>query len=89
VTIALNTVYYPEHQWTQVRSNNHKVPLGYWNDINNQRAFFDKMASLLNVQKEDDWYSVSVKSVIQHGGSFIKRHYNGSIIRGESAVCHH
>jgi hypothetical protein len=67
---------YPEYNWEQQldkRSN--------WKTIENQRAFFDKVASTLNIQKPEDWYSVSVDTVYKMGGSFI-RYYNGSLLRG-------
>jgi hypothetical protein len=56
----------------------------YWSNVNNQRKFFDEVASKLNIQKPEDWYRVTGKTVIKFGGHFIKRFYNGSLVSGTS-----
>ena len=74
--IALRTLY-PEHQeiWKEYR------PLGYWKDLDNQRAFFDALAIKLNIHKPEDWYRVTRKTVIQEGGYFVPQYY-GSVTKG-------
>jgi hypothetical protein len=56
---------------------------GYWKDIDSQRAFFDQLAIKLNIQKLDQWYTVRASTVINAGGYFLNRYYNGSMIEGK------
>ena len=60
-----------------------QLPHVYWKDKNKQHVFFDELAKTLNIQKPEDWYSVSVKTVLEKGGSFVNTLYNGSVIRGK------
>jgi hypothetical protein len=69
---------YPEGKWEEPS----KAPSGHWNDIQNQRKFFDDLASKLNVKQPDDWYDVQTRTVVKEGGSFINRLYKGSLIQG-------
>jgi hypothetical protein len=32
---------------------------GYWKEIGNQRAFFDKLAKDLKITRPEEWYRVS------------------------------
>jgi hypothetical protein len=57
---------------------------GFWKDVNNQRSFFDHLAKVLKIQKKEDWYEVSVTTVIQMGGSFLSTYYNKSLIKGKA-----
>jgi hypothetical protein len=75
---------YPDYDWEAQGAP--KKPSGYWNDIENQREFFDELAEKLNIQKPEDWYSVRVDTVRQHGGSFLVNQYNNSLIRGKVIV---
>jgi hypothetical protein len=76
--IALNTVY----NWKLNPKSKPRQPAGYWNDKVIQRLFFDKLAIKLNVRKPEDWYSVGVKTVLENGGHFVNKIYNGSLIQG-------
>jgi hypothetical protein len=65
---------YPELQWpggsvTQLRSQLEQPNLVH------HRHVFDTMKSALGVQKPEDWYKVTTKSVINAGGKSIVRHY--------------
>jgi hypothetical protein len=55
---------------------------GYWNDIKNQKAFFDQLATKWNIQKLDDWNKITWSMVIKEGCGFLSDHYNGSLQRG-------
>jgi hypothetical protein len=68
---------YPEHHFEA--SNK---PHGYWTDKENQKEFFDKLAIKLNIQTPKDWEKVTTSTVEDEGGSFICRHYNGSLTKG-------
>jgi hypothetical protein len=76
--LALRAVY-PEYHWQE--QGNH-LPQGYWNSLQNQRQFFDSLAKKFNIQKPEDWYKITVDEVVHNGGSFIQRHYKGSLLRG-------
>jgi hypothetical protein len=51
--------------------------------MKNQRKFFDQLAMTLNIRKPEDWYSVTTKTIFQHGGTFIKSHYDSSVVKGK------
>jgi hypothetical protein len=80
---------YPDYPWKEgemhwrlaPRSNGFK-PSGYWGDMQNQRALFDKIAISLNIRKPEDWYTVRTDTVRQAGASFLATKYKGSLING-------
>jgi hypothetical protein len=76
---ALRTLY-PDQQWGIALRPQKPIP--YWKDIKNQRTFFDNAAKLLNIQKQEDWNSISLQDLSAIGGSFIQKYYNGSIADG-------
>jgi hypothetical protein len=73
---------YPEHQDVWTISPKIGKPSGYWKDINNQRAFFDQLASQLDIQKPEDWHRITASMVIEKGGRFIKKYYGESLSKG-------
>jgi hypothetical protein len=76
-SLALRAIY-PEHTWELVRK-----PSKHWQDLNNQRTFFDQLAIVLNLRQPEDWYNVQLKTVIEKGGSFVVRQYGSSLIKGK------
>jgi hypothetical protein len=70
---------YPDQQWKEMRSTKAK---GYWNDLANQKAFLERVAAELKIQKPEDWYFVKLETLYKMGGSFILYHYKGSLLRG-------
>jgi hypothetical protein len=88
IRIALKSIY-PEHEvvWKGYRyhwrqSKDYK-PYGFWRDIQQQRLFFDQLATKLNITKPTDWYKINSKQADAAGaGSIIKKYYSGSLIRG-------
>jgi hypothetical protein len=75
---ALRAVY-PEYNWKL--KERIKKPVSKWNDKNNQRLFFEQLASTLNVSIED-LYTVGMKPVLEKGGDFVLSHYKGSLPKG-------
>jgi hypothetical protein len=57
-------------------------PVGHWKNIDNQRKFFDDLATKLDIRTPEDWSRVSKETFLQHGGSFVYTHYKGSFQRG-------
>jgi hypothetical protein len=70
---------YPEHQhvWQHWRTNK---PKRHWNVKENQRKFFDELAVKYNIQKPEDWYTITMNMI--KGGGFINTQYGGSLIQG-------
>jgi hypothetical protein len=71
---------YPEVQWKDGRKSTN-----YWSNIQNQRNFFDQLALKLGLEQKDDWYSVSVNTVLINGGSFLSK-YKGSLLQGKNFI---
>eukprot|EP01027_Heterolobosea_sp_BB2_P026356 GEZU01040587.1.p1 GENE.GEZU01040587.1~~GEZU01040587.1.p1 ORF type:complete len:509 (-),score=114.87 GEZU01040587.1:129-1430(-) len=93
---ALTTVF-PEYDWLPWRFSSSAAPAaetqwllesGFWDDLRNQRRFFDWAARQLNVAKPDDWYNVSGKDVAElgGGGGFLYTYYGGSLYKALCAV---
>jgi hypothetical protein len=57
-------------------------PRRYWSDKENQKKFFDQLATKWNIQKNNDWNNVTVEMVMKEGGHFMKMYYGGSLRRG-------
>jgi hypothetical protein len=55
-----------------------RTPPGYWEDIQNQKIFFDQLAIKWNIQKLEDWNKITRVMLLKEGGNFINRYYNGS-----------
>jgi hypothetical protein len=47
---------YPEHNW--VGSKFSRVATQYWNNLSNQREFFDALYVKFGMQGFEDWYSI-------------------------------
>jgi hypothetical protein len=52
----------------------------------NQKAFFDQLAIKWNIKTPQDWNKVTTDMVRKEGGSFIARHYNGSLTKGKIEI---
>ncbi len=78
-------------------SQKKRVPLGYWKDISNQRKFLESVATELNIlafsflyeaniKEPRDWYFVSIKHIVERGGTGLLYHHNRSLMRALRAV---
>ncbi len=64
------------YKWDSTKFNcAHRLPLGYWNVIDNQRAFLDDIAKKLNITQHEDWYRISRRVLQQHGGASLLSKY--------------
>jgi len=72
---ALTTAY-PEHNWQLTKFSS--IPQGFWQEISNQRDFFDHVGKKLNIKKWEEWYSVKKNDVADHGGLSILQYYENS-----------
>lgn len=69
---------YPEFDWNPFLFNN--VPRRYWFVKENQTKLFDWIGEVLEVQKFEDWYKVTVKDIRSLGyGSLLSEFYSGSL----------
>lgn len=47
-----------------------------WNDVKVQRDFLIEVSKTLNIMKPEDWYSVKLSTLEEHGGHFLANVYN-------------
>lgn len=80
---ALSTIF-PEHKWQPWRFD--VTPAGFWDDIDNQRRFFEWLGSELNIHQLDDWYNIIPADVLNKGGGGILYYYNESLQRALTSV---
>jgi hypothetical protein len=96
--VALTNVY-PDHKWDITRFEE-TIPRSFWNSIENQKEFMDKIAPELNVKKLSDWYKVSLSGIlyillfadysvdfIAKGGTSLLKHYNNNLVSGRRWFC--
>jgi hypothetical protein len=57
---------YPEYTWQPNR-----VSFGHWDDIHNQRAFFDTLGQELGVKHPTDWYNIRTVDVLSKAAGLI------------------
>ena len=72
---ALKSIY-PNYEWIPWLFS---VSPGFWEDINNQRKYFDWFENKMNFKDKSDWYSITIKKINNHGGSGLLRKYNDSL----------
>ena len=77
---ALQDVY-PQHHWLPWKFN--KLPLGYWEDIRNQKEFMDWLSEDLKIKDLKDWYKVSLKQIrkASSGQVFSQQHFVDLLVR--------
>lgn len=62
---------------------------GYWNEQFNHRQFLDLIAKELNIKKPQEWYSVSIETVLKKGGGTLLSKYNNSLSSALKVVSFH
>ncbi len=82
--IKLLKAIYPQYKWDITKFN--QLPRGYWNDIDNQRAFMAQLAKTLNITHTKDWFRLTATTLMQHGGSRLLQKY-GSLSKLLVNVC--
>jgi hypothetical protein len=65
--LALLQNLHPEHTWIPWLFK--RVPIGYWGDIKNQRAFVEWISVQEGMKSLDDWYSVNVRDLSKYCSS--------------------
>jgi hypothetical protein len=63
------------------------VPQKYWNSKNNQRKYFDWIADELNIQTQEEFYSVTVAELRDRGGwGLINNYYSQSLFKALESI---
>lgn len=57
---------YSQHEWEEWKFNK-KTPHGFWNDLKNQRRFWDSVGRELGISSMAGWYAVETKNIAPHG----------------------
>lgn len=63
-----------------------QVPKGFWDQINNQRQYFDWLSSQLGIQHLQDWSKLRSEDVEKNGPAILSRYYGRSLFRALSAI---
>ena len=70
---------YPEYDWQVWRFS--ELPHDLWNEMY-QKNYFDWLAKSLNVQNQEDWYSITDEMLEEKGAAkMLQRFYGGSLIK--------
>ena len=78
---ALRSIY-PKHHWDL--SLFKKMPNGFWKSHENQKLFLDRLFHQLKLKSMEEWYSVTTKEVINHGGMTLLKMFDLCFFR---ALC--
>eukprot|EP01118_Nematostelium_gracile_P007178 TRINITY_DN2324_c0_g1_i1.p1 TRINITY_DN2324_c0_g1~~TRINITY_DN2324_c0_g1_i1.p1 ORF type:complete len:335 (-),score=63.47 TRINITY_DN2324_c0_g1_i1:40-1044(-) len=74
-----------EHKWDTSKFN-HK-PAKFWDDMDNQKRFFDHLSNQLNIKKMEDWYRITRKQLAEKRGlGLLATKYQNSIPNMLSAL---
>ena len=68
---------FPEYEWNVWDKN--KLPLNFWQSIDNQNTFMDSVYKQLNFTSFKDWYSLTQHQLISLGGRGLLSHYKGNV----------
>jgi hypothetical protein len=68
---------YSKHNWNGF--NFCKVGRRYWEKKENQKLFMNEFSKQLGIESMDDWYKISQKQIIDHGGLGLLTHYGNSL----------
>jgi hypothetical protein len=78
---------FPEHQFHLWRFKSCRVPLRYWSDKANQKAFLEWCYSHLNLKSVEGWYNVRVATIASlRGGAMLRTQYGFSLYRALVAL---
>eukprot|EP00028_Trichosphaerium_sp_Am-I-7-wt_P003245 CAMPEP_0168521968 /NCGR_PEP_ID=MMETSP0405-20121227/8998_1 /TAXON_ID=498012 /ORGANISM="Trichosphaerium sp, Strain Am-I-7 wt" /LENGTH=334 /DNA_ID=CAMNT_0008543341 /DNA_START=344 /DNA_END=1348 /DNA_ORIENTATION=+ len=75
ISRALKSIF-PEIKWIEWKFKH--APLGYWQNMENQRNKMDFASQELNYKTVDDWERVNRRSLIKHVGLGLLNEYNNS-----------
>jgi len=70
----------------QLHKYGSRKPLRFWNKLTNQKTFMDNLGKELNIRFMEDWYKVSLQTVIEHGGGTLLNKYNRSLTKALAKI---
>jgi hypothetical protein len=71
---------YPEHKWKLSQFKDTKgIPVMLLTLVQRRRKWLDHLAITLKLENWEDWYSVTTKDVVDHGGRSLLNKYHGSM----------
>src|SRR4051812_45596482 len=79
---ALLTIY-PEIQWKPWKFST--VSKGFWSNVDNRKAYFESIASELNLKGKDEWNAISNQDIVIRGGGTLLLRY-GSLLNALQAT---
>jgi hypothetical protein len=88
------------YNFTNAEYPDQRIPVGYWNDLQNQRNFFENMMQTLQLTHDELWNLkcisiINTKSCLRSldndlvkykASSLIIHKYNGSVKKGQSSL---
>lgn len=84
LTKTLQQVY-PEHHWIPWKFDS-PLPKGFWDNLSNQRYFFDWLGKYLGFKSKEDYYKLTRTDIEQNGGISLLGQYNNSIFNAISTA---
>ena len=70
--------YLPRRRWQPWRFRS--VPQGFWQHAENRRAYLDWLAARLRIRTPEQWYHVTVQTLVEHHGATLVARYNYSVL---------
>jgi len=71
VAKSLEAVY-PQHVWISWKFPS---PLGFWDDPNNRKEFFDWLGTHPGFTTLEGWYNVTKRNIVENGGEGLLKYY--------------
>lgn len=86
--IAALEAVYPEFTWHPWKFR--AVQRKFWDDLSNQRSYFDWLGEELDINKPHKWQKVLIHEVKKrNGGGLLAGHYDGSLFKALKTVYPH
>jgi len=76
---SLLLLAYPSHSWEPWKFTWGRLPWGWWQQIDNQRAFLTSIATDLKFASKESFYNLPKSTVVKHGGSELMKIYGQSV----------
>lgn len=68
-----------EYQWEEKRFK--EIPLDFYDDPKNLRAYFDELFRIHRFQLPEDFYRLKTSDLSEKGGQEILNYYGGNLVR--------
>jgi hypothetical protein len=68
---------YPDTDWQPWRFD--RCPDSYWNILDHRTNFFRNLEDLMKIERNEDWYLLTINDIKKHGGGGILNLFDGSL----------